>query len=217
MAYILEKLLLLVFFCHPPVLFYLNRKDSKRLSTVGVTLISFFLGWSLCFPVFMIFFLDFAGRITSAEVAEVVTVSVFLTIMSGWFLSAIVLLLWSPIIAIFAVKNRKIKALMGIVILGYIIILIFASVHDRYDWGVPGNRLIHKGSTRAGFDSSHIKVFEAENDLLKQKLIHKWELKSMSVSRREGHPIDIFLLNQLHHSFGIEGTHGYVGAAHKEI
>ncbi|MCP4259535.1 MAG: hypothetical protein GY774_18800 [Planctomycetes bacterium] len=184
----MERLLILVFFCYPPLLFFLNRKCSKKLSTVGITLVSFLLGWGLCFPVGMLFFASIAGGVTSEEVSEVAKVALFMTIMSGWFVSAVVLVLWSPIIAIIAVKNRKIKALMGIIILGYILLLSFASVHDRYDWGVPGNRLIHKGSTHAGFDSSHMQVFKAENDLLKQKLIRKWDLKNMSVSSGEGHP-----------------------------
>jgi hypothetical protein len=174
-----------VFLCHPPLLFYLNRKCPKQLGTLWITLLSFLLGWCLCFPVGMLFIADTFG---GAPIAEVAQVALLLTIMGGWSISAVVLVLWSPIITIFATKNRKIKVLMGIIILLYIVILSSAYVHSRYFWGVPGNRLIHRGTTRAGLDRNYIRVFEAENDLLKQKLIRKWDLKRMSATRGGGHP-----------------------------
>jgi hypothetical protein len=109
--------------------------------------------------------------------------------MCGWWISGVVLLLWSPIITFFVVKNKKIKLLMGFIVVAFILFMVFVQFHNRYDWGVPGNRLLDSGYTRAGFDGNSILVFEAENDLLKRKLIRKWGLKPMSAYPKRSHPI----------------------------
>ena len=172
----MERLLLLIFIFHPPLLFFINRKCAKPIDSVWITLISFLLGWALCFPVFI---LGLTKALGSSPVREAAFIALLCTVFGGWLISAIVHILWFPIITFFAVKNRKVRIIMGTIIFVYILLFSYINVYDRYDWGVPGNKLIHEGSTRAGFDSSQIQVFKAENDLLKLKLIRKWDLKSI--------------------------------------
>jgi hypothetical protein len=75
------------------------------------------------------------------------------------------------------------------------VIIVFVSViglaysSDRYDWDLPGSRLLHRGSTQTGFDVGWNWVFKAKNDLLKQKMIRKWDLKPMSAYLGYDHPI----------------------------
>jgi hypothetical protein len=107
----------------------------------------------------------------------------------GGFVSGGSLLFWSPVIVFFSVKNKKIKLAMCMVILAFVSFIGVVYFSDRYDWGVPGNRLIHSDSTHTGIlGGSSIWVFEAKNDLLKQKMMRRWNLKPMSAYQGRSHP-----------------------------
>jgi len=191
MSYIIENILKLVFLLQPPILFYLKRRLKWRINSALLAFLSFLLGWCLSFPF---------GLIVSSEApGEGYTVQYILlmALMCGWFISGGLLILWSPVIVFFSVKNKKIKIAMSLVILAFILLIGIVHFSDRYDWGVPGNRLIHKVSIRAGFfDGNSIWMFNAENDLLKQKMIRKWDLKRMPASRWHRLPISYAVIDK---------------------
>ena len=119
-----------------------------------------------------------------------VQVILFILLMGGWVFSGVLILLWAPIIVLFSVKNKKIRLSMIPVIIAFVVLICVVLFPNRYDWGVPGNRLIQEGSTHAGlFDGSSLWVFEEKNDLLKQKMLAKWDLKPMSAYHWHSHPI----------------------------
>jgi len=168
----------LVYLLQPPILFYLNRRLKWRINIALLAFLSFLLGWCLLFP------LGFVVSSYTPGEGYPVQYILLMTLMTGWFISGGLLIFWSPVIVFLSFKNKKIKIAMSLVSLGFILLAGVVHFSDRYDWGVPGNRLIHKGSTRAGFfDGSSIWMFNAENDLLKQKMIRKWDLKRMPASR----------------------------------
>ena len=184
MLYIFVNILKLVFLLQPPILFYLKRRLKWRINSALLAFLSFLLGWFLFFPFALIFSLDTPGE------GYPVQFVLFISLMCGWFISGGLFILWFPVIVLFSVKNKKIKIAMGLVFLVFVSYIGVVHFSDRYDWGVPGNRLIHKGSHRAGlFDGDSIWMFNAENDLLKQKMIRKWDLKPMRASRWRSHPI----------------------------
>ena len=195
MAYLIERLLVLAFLCHPPALFYLNRKCARPFGTGWIALVSFLLGWGLCFPLGIVLVADALG-------GEAVGFVLFMTLVCGWWITGVILLLWSPIITFVAVKSKKIKLLMRFIvvaaIVGFILLMVCAHFSNRYDWGVPGNRLINSGYTRAGFDDgTSVLMFEAENDLLKQKLLRKWGLEPMSAYPKRSHPISFAAISPM--------------------
>ena len=190
MSYIIENILKLVYLLQPPILFYLNRRLKWRINIALLAFLSFLLGWCLLFPLGLV-----VSSYTPGEGYPLQYV-LFIDLMFGWFISGGLLILWSPVIVFFSVKNKKIKIAMGLVSLAFVSFIGVVHFSDRYDWGVPGNRLIHEGSTQSGFfDGSSIWMFSAENDLLKQKMIRKWHLKPMQASRWHRLPISYAVIN----------------------
>jgi len=191
MLYVIGKILRLVFFLQPPILFYLKRKLKWRINSLLLIFLSLLLGW------FLLFLLGLSvGSYTPGEDYPV-QVILFILLMSGWFFSGVLLLLWSPFIVLFSVKNKKIKLAMALIILAFVSFICVVHFSAQYDWGVPGNQLIHEGSTHAGFfDGSSLWVFEAKNALLKQKMIRKWDLKPMRDSQGHSHPISFAVINK---------------------
>lgn len=183
MLYFIKMTLPYVFLFQPPILFYLRHKFKWRINSLLLALLSILLGWSL------LFLLGLA--VNSYSPGEGYSVQVFMVLLLciGWFISGALLVFWSPVIVFFSTKNKKIKLVMGVVFLAFVSLIGLAHFSDRYDWGVPGNRLIHSGSTQTGFDGCSMLVFEAENDLLKQKMIRKWKLKPMTAYPDRSHPI----------------------------
>jgi len=171
MSRFIETSLMYVFLFQPPILFYLRRKLKWRISGVLLVSLSFLLGWLLLFAFGII------AKLNSPDDGFPLAFVVFFMLMGGWLFSGGLLLLWSPVIVFFSTKNRKIKLAMSLIILVLIILAGFLHVWSPYDWDVPDNRLIHDDTTFAGFDRTTYRVFEAKNDLLKQKLIRRWDLK----------------------------------------
>lgn len=171
MSSLTNKILLILFFCHPPILFFLFRKYARGIKILLLAFLSFLFGWGLCF------YMTLIGWLNNPLNNDTLKIILFLALMFGWIISGVILFLWSPAITFFLVKNKKIKLAMGLITCSFILFFIYIHYHDRYDWGVPGNHLLHKTALRAGFDSSYVKVFEAKNDLLKKKMIRKWNLQ----------------------------------------
>lgn len=185
MLQLIETIFRLLFFCQPPILFYLNRKLNWRIKTVPLVFLSFFLGWVLCLPV---------GLLHSETVPEAkgfpVSFVIFAGVFFGWFISGMLLLLWSPVITFFVARNRRIKRIMALVTGVLILSVAFLHYRTRYDWGVAGNHLLCKATIPAGFfDCSFVSVFAADNDLLKQKLINKWQLQFIPAFSGRSRPV----------------------------
>jgi hypothetical protein len=110
-------------------------------------------------------------------------------LMGGWLFSVGLFLLWSPVIVLFSTRNRKIKLAMSLIILVFILFAGVLHIWSQYNWSAPDNRLIHKDTTFSGFDRTTYRIYEAKNDLLKQKLIRRWDLKPMEASSGRRRPI----------------------------
>lgn len=183
MAQIARYILLSVFLLQAPILFYLKHRLKWQIHHAWLGTICLLLGW------FTLLCLGYVGGPHGPDEGYPVQVVLLILLIAGWQISAALLLFWSPVVVFFSVKSKKIKLAMSIVFLAFISLIGVARFSDRYDWGVPGNRLIHNGSTRTGFDGCSMLVFEAENDLLKQKMIRKWKLKPMAAYPDRSHPI----------------------------
>lgn len=181
MSSIIRVIFAFVVSFQPPVLFYLKRKLKWRIHSVLLGFLSFLLGWLLFLLLGLLVSLD------STDYPRWFVILLALT--CGVFASGGLLLFWSPVIVLFSVKNKKVKLAMVPIIIAFVSFIGLVWFSDRYDLGVPGNRLIQKGSSRTGFDGSSNWVFEAKNDLLKQKMMRKWKLKPMSAYPERVHPI----------------------------
>ena len=178
MPHFFGTILLILFLFQSPILFYINSKYKRRINIFLLGFLSFLLGWILCYPLCLI-------RLYPTH-----ELSLFFTLMLGWLISGVLLLLWSPVITFFLVKSKKVKLLMGLITCTLILYITHVHYNYRYDWGVPGNRFLYKASCPSGLlDHSYISVFEAENDLLKNKMIKKWKLQSMQIYPGRNEPI----------------------------
>jgi len=147
---LLRIALVLVFLCHPPILFCLNGRCTKRFHPALVALSSFLLGWFLCILLGLVLTVGEFG-------ADIVGLILLITVTSGGHVSGAILLLWAPIITIFVARSRKIKVLVGVLALAVVLLVSSVYIHERNSWRVPGNRLIHDGYNRAFLDGSYMR------------------------------------------------------------